>query len=56
MVVPVALVNDYYFWAVVKSSTFPKNSAPWVRGKGELVAFQAKRVHPGLGIGQGPGS
>ena len=49
LVVPVALVNDYHFWAVVKS-TFPREaSAPWVRDKGELVAFQTKGLHPGLG-------
>jgi hypothetical protein len=49
LVVAVALVSDYHFWAVVKS-TFPgEPSAPWVRDKGELVAFQAKGVHPGLG-------
>ena len=49
LVVPVALVSDYHFWVVVKS-TFPgEASAPWVRDKGELVAFQTKGVHPGLG-------
>ena len=53
LVVPVALVNDYHFWAVIKS-TFPgEASAPWVRDKGELVAFQAKGVHPGLGLDPG---
>ena len=39
LVVPVALVNDYHFWVVVKS-TFPgEASAPWGRDKGKLVAF-----------------
>ena len=49
LVVPVALVNDYHFWAVVKSTCPREASAPWVKGKGELVAFQAEDVHPGLG-------
>ena len=49
LVVPVALVNGYHFWVVVKS-TFPgEASAPWFRDKGELVAFQAKGVHLGHG-------
>ena len=49
LVVPVALVNDYHCWDVVKS-TFPgEASAPWVRDKGELVAFQTWVLHPGLG-------
>ena len=49
LVVPVALVNDYHFWAVVKS-TFPgEASAPWVRDKGELVAFQTRVYILGLG-------
>ena len=48
LAVPVALVNDSHCWAVVKS-TFPgEASAPWVRDKGELVAFQTKGLHPGL--------
>ena len=55
LVVPVALVNDYHFWAVLKS-TFPgEASAPWDRDKGELVAFQAKGVHPGL-VPEAPGA
>ena len=49
LVVPVALVNDYHLLAVVKSTCPGEASAPWVRDKGELVAFQTKGLHPGLG-------
>ena len=49
MAVPVAYVNDYRFWVVVKSTVPGEASAPWVRDKGELVAFQTKGVHLGLG-------
>ena len=48
LVAPVALVNDYHFWAVLKSTFLGEASAPGVRDKGELVACQAKDVHPGL--------
>ena len=49
LVVPVAFVNDCHFWAVVKSRFPIEASAPWVRDKGDLVAFQTKGLHPGLG-------
>ena len=51
LVVPMALVNDYHFWAVLKS-TFPgEASAPWDRDEGELVAF----LYPGL-VPEAPGA
>jgi hypothetical protein len=49
LVVPVALVSDYHCWVVVKATSLGEASAPWVRDKGELVAFQTKGLHPGLG-------
>ena len=55
LVVPVALVDDYHFWVVLQSTFSGEASAPWDRDKGELVAFQAKCVHPGL-VPEAPGA
>ena len=47
VVVPVALVNDYHFWAAVQSTLPGLGSTPWATDKGEHAPFQAKGVHPG---------
>jgi len=42
VVVPVALVNDYHFWAVVKSRLPGVGCTPGARDKGELLPFQSE--------------
>ena len=41
VVVPLALVNDYHFWAVVESRLPGLGCTPWARDKGEHLPFQS---------------
>jgi len=47
VVVPVALVNDYHFWAVVESRLPGLGCTPWARDKGEHLPFQPKATCAG---------
>ena len=42
VMVPVALVNDYHFWAVVESRLPGLGWTPWARDKGEHLPFQSE--------------
>ena len=47
VVVPVALVNDYHFWAVIESRLPGLGCTPVVMDKGELIPFRRDDEHAG---------
>ena len=49
IIVPVALVNDYHFWAVVPFAEPGGAVVPWVVDKGELPPFQTTSESGGAG-------